>query len=398
VPRQKLSEYRAKHIISEAVEQPYKGWTVDAEKPLQAQLNEPTSINGVFVVKVDEGVKGRFKQGLVMLDVKSEDLALAVQSLTSKGYRWLIIEPQVNHSQSDERYISFMSDREGIILKYDSSGGVNIEEHEESIKNVRINNENNLDWDHIAYETGISARQLQQLVKAYKDNYFVFMEINPYLVSNDGVLILDAAVEVDDVAAFFVDTWRSDDFRLHSDHALTSEEQKVLELDANSPASFKLSLLEPNGSIFLLLSGGGASVVVADEIYNQGYGKQLANYGEYSGNPNTEETFIYTKALLQLLLNSSAQQKVLFIGGAVANFTDIAKTFAGVIHAINEVVDKLAEQRVKVFVRRGGPNQETGLAQIESVLRKNNLLGAVHGPEIPLTVAVTEALQEISSE
>jgi ATP-citrate lyase beta-subunit len=121
--------------------------------------------------------------------------------------------------------------------------------------------------------------------------------------------ILDSAVEVDDVAAFFVDNWQASDLRRHSEHPLTHEEQIVEELDANSPASLKLTILEPNGSIFLLLSGGGASVVVADEIYNQGYGKQLANYGEYSGNPNSEETYIYTKALLSLLLKSTAPEQ-----------------------------------------------------------------------------------------
>jgi ATP-citrate lyase beta-subunit len=82
----------------------------------------------------------------------------------------------------------------------------------------------------------------------------------------------------------------------------------------------------------------------------------------------------------------------------VANFTDIAKTFAGVIKAIDEVKDELKVQNVKVFVRRGGPNQEIGLAKMEALLTRANLLGAVHDPATPLTVAVGEALQEIKSE
>lgn len=399
MPRQKLSEYRAKRIISEALELPYAGWQIDAEKPLQPQLDVINSETGQFVVKVDEGVKGRFKQGLVLLNVATNDLTQAISTLTSKNYRWLIIEPHATHEQTDERYISLMVEKDGnVLLKYTASGGVDIEAHSDSIKNVQLHSENSPDWEHIASEMGISSNHLQRLLAMFEDNYFVFMEINPYIAIDSRLLLLDAAVEVDDAAEFFVDNWTSEDFRRHSDRPLTPEEKIVLDLDANSPASFKLSILEPNGSIFLLLSGGGASVVVADEIYNQGHGKQLANYGEYSGNPNTEETYIYTKALLQLLLQSSAPHKVLFIGGAVANFTDIAKTFAGVIQAIEELLDALSTQQIKVFVRRGGPNQEIGLDKIEAVLKKNHLLGAVHGPEVPLTAAVTEALQEIANE
>jgi ATP-citrate lyase beta-subunit len=395
VPRQKLSEYRAKTIISKALELPYRGWPINVHQPLSDQLKEPASTAGSFVVKVDEGVKGRFKKGLVLLDIKSKNLAQAVKSLSAKGYQWFIVEPMANHSQSDERYLSLISDREGLILKYTASGGIDIEKYADSIKNIRLNGGAQPDWKQLAAETGFSAQQLQKLAAAFTDNYFVFMELNPYLAGKTGIKILDAAVEVDDAAEFFVNNWQADDFRRYTGHDLTPEERIVQELDANSPASLKLSVLEPNGGIFLLLSGGGASVVVADEIYNQGYGKQLANYGEYSGNPNAEETYEYTKQLLRLLLRSSTKRKVLFIGGAVANFTDVAKTFAGVIKAIDEVADKLRAEKVKVFVRRGGPNQEAGLTQMEKTLAKHGLLGAVHDPQTPLTAAVTEALQEV---
>ncbi|PIZ62732.1 hypothetical protein COY17_01985 [Candidatus Saccharibacteria bacterium CG_4_10_14_0_2_um_filter_52_9] len=396
MPRQKLSEYRAKTIISKALELPYKGWSVDIEAPLPAQLQSAIEAGGTFALKVDQGVKGRFNQGLVALNVKAADLVEAAEQLKSKGYQWLIVEPMAEHAPGDERYISFMSDRLGVMLQFSASGGVDIEKQASSLQQVRVNDAT--DWEQLAQKTAINSRQLQQLTQAFLDNYFAFMEINPYLASENGLQILDSAVEVDDAAAFFVDSWQIDDFRSHSGHDQTPEEAVVKELDDNSPASLKLSVLEPNGSIFLLLSGGGASVVVADEVYNQGYGKQLANYGEYSGNPNAEETYIYTKQLLQLLLKSQASRKVLFIGGAVANFTDVNKTFAGVIKAIDEVADKLQAAGVKIFVRRGGPNQEAGLANMEVALAKHGLLGAVHDPDVPLTDAVKEALQEVDHE
>ena len=393
MPRQKLSEYRAKCLVSKSLGLQYEGWPIDTKQSVAAQLEAANLLNGHhFVVKVDEGVKGRFKKGLVLLDVVSNDLGAAAEKLSGKGYRWLVIEPMVKHGQADERYLSLMSDRDGTLLQYTAHGGVDIEKHADSIKKLRLDEKT--DWRHLAGLTGVKASHLQALAQAFTDNYFVFLEINPYLAQGDTIRILDTAVEVDDAAAFFVDSWQTADFRRHSGHSVSSEELAVQELNANSPASFSLSVLEPNGSIFLLLSGGGASVVVADEVYNRGLGEQLANYGEYSGNPNTEVTYLYTKIVLELLLASKAPKKVLFIGGAVANFTDIAKTFAGVIQALDEVAAKLRAQNVKVFVRRGGPNQTTGLEQLKRSLNKNGLLGAVHDPSTPLTAAVGEAVKE----
>lgn len=393
MPRQKLSEFRAKNIITTALGLQYTGWPVDGSGDLTEQIKDiPQS--GNYAVKVDEAVKGRFKRGLVLLDVQCSDLESAIQNLLAKGFRWLIIEPMTEHQPADERYLSLTAERALVTLNYTKSGGVDIEASPQALQHFALDDQT--DWQHLAEETGISSTQLQALLKLFQDNFFVFMEVNPYLTSSAGLVLLDAAVEVDDAAAFFVDSWSSSDFRQHSERGLSPEEQTVSELAANSPASFNLSLLEPNGSIFLLLSGGGASVVVADEIYNRGYGAHLANYGEYSGNPNAEETFLYTQAVLRLLLQSSAPQKVLFIGGAVANFTDIAQTFAGVIRAIEAVGNQLQEQQVKVFVRRGGPNQTVGLARIEAALIKYDLLGAVHNPDTPLTEAVREALEVVT--
>ncbi|HSW85603.1 MAG TPA: ATP citrate lyase citrate-binding domain-containing protein [Candidatus Saccharimonadales bacterium] len=395
MPRQKLSEFRAKSIISNSLDLPYIGWSIQADKSLDQQLNSVASVNGKFVVKVDEGVKGRFKKGLVLLDVDRLSLKQAVDSLAAKGYKSFLIEPQLEHQLNDERYISLVQERDGIYINYTSNGGVDVENQTDTMVTLNYNNASDDEFSQVAAVTGFEIQKFKKLIKNFEDNYFVFLEINPYLLQDSELKILDAAVEVDDAATYFAEKWRPIDFRNHSNHALTDEEKTVLELNSKSPAAFNLSLLNPNGSIFLLLSGGGASIVAADEVYNQGFGKQLANYGEYSGNPNSEETYVYTKAVLSLLVKSSAPRKVLFIGGAVANFTDIAQTFTGVMKAIEEVVELLKSQKVKIYVRRGGPNQETGLAKMEALLAHHNLLGAVHNPETPLTEAVDEALQEV---
>jgi ATP citrate (pro-S)-lyase len=136
---------------------------------------------------------------------------------------------------------------------------------------------------------------------------------------------------------------------------------------------------------------------VADEVKNLGEGDMLANYGEYSGGPNREETKVYTDQLLSLLLRSKAKQKILVIAGGVANFTDVKATFAGVIDALQEKEAELQQQHVKVYVRRGGPNEIAGLQLMHDYLESAHILGDVHGPELVLADIVKEALEGASA-
>jgi ATP-citrate lyase beta-subunit len=392
VPHKKISEFRSKVMVTDALQLPYEGLSIDTQVDIKSQLAVLQADQTSYVVKVDQAIKGRFKKGLVLLDVGLGDLPDAIASLQAKGYRWLIVEPQVIHFPAEERYMALGYDQHGLKLAYSRDGGVDIESNAASVNMAAIDDQTY--WPRLANMTGLSELQLRSLVALFEDNHVTLLEINPYIVRPEGLHLLDLAIEVDDAAELLVKGWTESDFR-NALRNQTPEERSVEELAAKSPASFKLEVINPNGAIFLLLSGGGASITVADEIYARGYGGQMANYGEYSGNPNHEETYIYTLAILDLLLKSDASKKVLFIGGAVANFTDIASTFAGIIQALNEREGALQMQDIRVFVRRGGPRQEIGLAQIRQALAKHDLLGAVYDPSTPLTDVVKEALEGV---
>lgn len=394
MPRRRLSEYRAKQLVSRELGGEYRGWEVTPEMA----INEVTRmLDGRlrYVVKVDQAVKGRFKKGLVLLEVKKVGVEPAITYLRGEGYDSFLIEPQVTHDEAEERYIAFSLDRAGISVAWSRQGGVDIEHHKESIQSARL--DDTTEWAAIADGTGLSQERLRALRDLFCTNHLVFLEINPYTVVDGVISLLDCAIEVDDAGEYFSHGWSSTDIRSPKANQSSDEERTVRLLNEKSPASFNLNVLNPNGSVFLLLSGGGASVVVADEVYNRGLGEELANYGEYSGNPNQDETELYTRAVLSLLLKSKSKRKVLLIGGAVANFTDIANTFTGVIAAIDAVADELRAQGVRVFVRRGGPRQEIGLAKIEDSLRHHGILGSVHTPATPLTDVVSEALREVKS-
>ena len=106
---------------------------------------------------------------------------------------------------------------------------------------------------------------------------------------------------------------------------MSKEESYIAELDAKTGASLKLTVLNSKGRIWTLVAGGGASVVYADAIASAGYSDELANYGEYSGAPTETQTFYYARTVLDLMLRApmSPEGKVLFIGGGIANFTNV---------------------------------------------------------------------------
>ena len=107
---------------------------------------------------------------------------------------------------------------------------------------------------------------------------------------------------------------------------LCKEEAYIAELDAKTGASLKLTVLNAEGRIWTLVAGGGASVVYADAIASAGFASELANYGEYSGAPTETQTFHYARTVLDLLLRAPQHPdgKVLFIGGGIANFTNVS--------------------------------------------------------------------------
>jgi len=59
-----------------------------------------------------------------------------------------------------------------------------------------------------------------------------------------------------------------------------------------------------------------------------------------------------------LTRTSHPEGKVLIIGGGIANFTNVAATFKGIIRALKEFKTLLIEKEVKIYVRRGGPNYQ----------------------------------------
>ena len=238
---------------------------------------------------------------------------------------------------------------------------------------------------------------IKGLFKFYVDLGYAYLEINPFVVSGNNIVPLDLVARIDDTAHFECgNKWGDLTFPAPFGRKFTREEQYIKEMDEKSGASLKLTVLNPKGRVWTMIAGGGASVIYTDTIVDLGFREELANYGEYSGNPTTDETYEYAKTILDLMTREKdpkGRPKYLLIGGGIANFTDVAKTFKGITMALREYKQKLKDTNVKIFVRRGGPNYQEGLKIMKELGKELGIPIEVYGPETHMTRIVNMALE-----
>ncbi len=324
-----------------------------------------------------------------------------------------IVEPFTPHSQDQEYYISATTVGEDDVLYMSAEGGMEVEEGwDEKVNEVHIPiNMTDADMEHAVRASvpeDIPAQNREaftsfaiQFFKFYRDLNFAYLEINPIvMLDNNEMAILDLVARLDDTAGFLMrDAWGDIEFpTAFGMEDQSPEEKAIAEADAKSGASLKLTILNPMGRIWTMVAGGGASVVYADTIADlAGDVKDLANYGEYSGGPTTGETKFYADTLFDLMTryqDPKGRDKILIIGGAIANFTDVAKTFTGIIQSLEEYAEKLKAHNTRIYVRRGGPNYEKGLKDIKEAAERLGLYIEVYGPETHVTDIVRMALEK----
>lgn len=239
------------------------------------------------------------------------------------------------------------------------------------------------------------AKFVYNLYQSYVDLYFTYLEINPLVVTKDSIYILDLAAKIDSTADFICrPKWGDIDYPPPFGRDAYPEEAYIADLDAKSGASLKLTILNRNGRIWTMVAGGGASVIYSDTICDLGGTSELANYGEYSGAPSEQQTYEYAKTILTLMTSSPKhpQGKVLITGGGIANFTNVAATFKGIITALREFQPKLKEHNVSIYVRRAGPNYQEGLRKMREYGSTLGIPLHVFGPETHMTAICGMAL------
>src|SRR3972149_2944848 len=245
-----LSEYVCKKLFFKTLNKENYILRISKKDFLQIKFPEWT-FNQRLVCKVDQEIKHRAKNGLVLIDKSLEECLEWIKYI---DYNDFIIEPFVEILKEFYLFIKFNDD-------YDKLG---------------IYDDNLKSFIEVCYNF-------------YSKYCLNFMEINPLAkIKNNDYYPIDFAVKYDITSNY---KWNLDDLELlnnNKDFEYNYEvENKILKLDESCGASFKFKLLNPDGKIWTLVAGGGASVLYTDALINLGLIDQLANYGEYSGAPTT---------------------------------------------------------------------------------------------------------------
>uniref|UniRef100_A0A8C5NRS4 ATP-citrate synthase n=1 Tax=Junco hyemalis TaxID=40217 RepID=A0A8C5NRS4_JUNHY len=337
--------------------------------------DHPWLLSERLVVKPDQLIKRRGKLGLVGINLTLDQVkAWLKQRLgqettiaNAKGIlKNFLIEPFVPHKQEEEFYVCIYAAREGDYVLFHHEGGVDVGDVDAKAQKLLVAVDEKLSESDVkkhllqhapADKKDILASFICGLFNLYEDLYFTYLEINPLVVTKDGVYILDLAAKIDATADYICKVkWGDVEFPPPFGREAYPEEAYIADLDAKSGASLKLTILNPKGRIWTMVAGGGASVVYSDTICDLGGVNELANYGEYSGAPSEQQTYDYAKTILSLMTREKHPE---------------GKGDAGIVRAIKDYQGPLKEHEVRIFVRRGGPNYQEGLRVMGEVGKQN---------------------------
>ncbi|KAG6555595.1 hypothetical protein Mapa_002830 [Marchantia paleacea] len=419
--RKKIREFSSKRLLKEHLKR-LAQIDIDIKS---AQITEATDFNALadaepwlnstrLVVKPDMLFGKRGKSGLVALNLDlagveafvKERLGKEVDMQGCKGaITTFIVEPFVPHD--DEYYLSIVSDRLGTNVSFSECGGIEIEENWDKVKTVVVPTEKTLDSELLAPLIATLPLEVRRVIETflkgvfdvYIDLDFTLLEMNPFTLVNGSPYPLDMRGELDDTAMFKnFKKWGNVEFPLPFGRTMSPAEEKIHKLDEKTGASLKLTILNPKGRIWTMVAGGGASVIYADTVGDLGYADELGNYAEYSGAPNEEETLQYARSLIDVATaDPDGRARALLIGGGIANFTDVAATFSGIIRALREKQAQLKAAKMRIYVRRGGPNYQKGLQKMRELGEELGITIEVYGPEATMTGICKQAIDYVKA-
>jgi len=322
----------------------------------------------------------------------------------------VLLTEKINIESENYLSITYDTNKKQPVLIFSTEGGMDIEDVSDEkilripldirdsvlplvggVRGGSIESNNSSKFSLIPEEFLETAKNLWQCFLAEDTRVF---EINPLVKTTSGeIMALDAKVALDDDAFYrhnkeaqekakekgieqsTITDWDLFESRTMLGRRATEREIAVQEIDKGEKyyQGTAGKYIELDGDIAVLFSGGGASIANMDALYQVGL--KPANYTEYSGNPPQEKVFELSKIVL-----SKPDLKGLWIVGGVANFTDIAATFAGIVQAIDEL-----KPNFPIVVRRAGPNDKEGIRMLEECAKRNNLQIKIFGKDVSMS-------------
>lgn len=352
-----------------------------------------------LVVKAHEALGSRFKLGLVKvgLDLKEAEAAakeMIGRQVGSITVSQVIVSEMIPHKE--EYYCAVKSTREGTDILVANCGGIEVESNWDRVKRLAVEvgqqpSEESL--ERLAKEAGFTGSTLKKMAEfagkmftCFDSEDAQYLEVNPVVLREQDheLIALDAVTLLDGDAKFRHPDWNFA-FAAEFGRAYSKHEMEVMAVDAKIKGSVKFIEI-PGGDTAMLPAGGGASVYYSDAVVARG-GK-LANYAEYSGDPPDWAVEVLTDKVCSL-----PGIKNIIVGGAIANFTDVKKTFGGIINGFRKAKSEGKLKDVKIWVRRGGPREKEGLDAMRT-LKDEGFDINVFDRNTPLTDIVDKALQK----
>ncbi|KAF2292767.1 hypothetical protein GH714_027985 [Hevea brasiliensis] len=410
--RKKIREYDSKRLLKEhfkrlsGYELPIKSAQVTESTDFKELAEkEPWLSSGKLVVKPDMLFGKRGKSGLVALNLELAEVAVFVKERLGKEVEMsgckgpittFIVEPFIPHNE--EFYLNIVSERLGCSISFSECGGIEIEENWDKVKTIYVPTGLSFTSETCAPLVATLPLEIKQEIEEFiksvfalfQDLDFTFLEMNPFTLVNGKPYPLDMRGELDDTAAFKnFKKWGDIEFPMPFGRVMSPTESFIHGLDEKTSASLKFTVLNPKGEFGLWW---------LEEVGDLGYASELGNYAEYSGAPNEEEVLQYARVVIDCATSDpDGRKRALVIGGGIANFTDVAATFNGIIRALKEKESKLKAARMHIYVRRGGPNYQRGLAKMRSLGEEIGIPIEVYGPEATMTGICKQAIDCISA-
>lgn len=350
-----------------------------------------------LVVKAHEALGSRFKLGLVKvgLDLKEAEAAtkeMIGRQVGSITVSQVIVSEMIPHKE--EYYCAVKSTREGTDILVANCGGIEVESNWDRVKRLAVEvgqqpSEESL--ERLAKDAGFTGSTLKKMAEfagkmftCFDSEDAQYLEVNPVVLREQDheLIALDAVTLLDGDAKFRHPDWNFA-FAAEFGRAYSKHEMEVMAVDSKIKGSVKFIEI-PGGDTAMLPAGGGASVYYSDAVVARG-GK-LANYAEYSGDPPDWAVEVLTDKVCSL-----PGIKNIIVGGAIANFTDVKKTFGGIINGFRKAKSEGKLKDVKIWVRRGGPREKEGLDAMRA-LKDEGFDINVFDRNTPLTDIVDKAL------
>ena len=348
----RLHEYQAKQVFAEAGIPTPEGEVVDTP---EGAYEAAESLGGDVAVKAQVHVGGRGKAGGIEVVSSPEEAKEAAEriigmDIKGKHVEKLLVEEAVDIQ--NELYVGVTTDRgEGrAVTMVSSRGGVNIEEVAEEDPDAIARTHVDPAYDlrpfearEVVYGAGVPRDAARDVTGVLSTLYTLWderdaddAEINPLVLTDDGVIAADAVFNIDNSALY-----RQEELAEMEDEAFDDE----FEARA-SEAGFDYVRLDGNVGIV----GNGAGLVMTTLDLVDHFGGSPANFLDIGGGADAERV----QSALELVFEDENVDSVLFnVFGGITRCDEVA-------NGINDALGAFDELPEPLVVRLTGTNEEEG--------------------------------------